>query len=238
MSVADARSLPGVRGAWICLLLSSVCLLGAVALTVAVAAGVTDPTDLVIDTAIHDAVRGHPLLLDLSRILRITGGPVFVTIVSTSVVVLLLVTRRWGWAAYLAATALGGALISESVKTLIARERPVWPDPYSLAAGFSYPSGHSLAGITNWVVYGVIVLFLVPRSWVRVVAVALMLWGVAMAPSRLVLGVHWPADVVGGWLFGFGWVLAVSAVGLAVVIRSRAARAVGPDAPSPSRTAG
>ena len=69
--------------------------------------GVTDPTDLVIDTAIHDAARGHPLLLDLSRILRITGGPVFVTIVSTSVVVLLLVTRRWGWAAYLAATALG-----------------------------------------------------------------------------------------------------------------------------------
>ncbi|MFN8127032.1 MAG: phosphatase PAP2 family protein [Candidatus Nanopelagicales bacterium] len=232
---ADVRSLPGRRGAVVCLVLGAVLLGAAALLTVAVLRGATDATDLSLDTAIHEAVRGQWWLLDLCRVLRLTGGPAFLTVLSTVLVILLAVTRRWGWAAYLAATALGGVIISEWLKATVARPRPVWADPYSVADGFSYPSGHALAGITNWVVYGVIVLFLVPGRAGRVVAVVLMVWGVAMAPSRLVLGVHWPADVVGGWLFGFGWVLVVSGVGLLLVNR-RAGRSVVPGEPLPTRT--
>lgn len=149
------------------------------------------------------------------------------TAVTSLAVVGLLATRRAGPAAYLTATAVGGAVLSEVLKDVVARPRPVWVDPLWSAEGFSFPSGHSLAGITNWVVYGVLALYLIAGRRGVILAAALITWGVLMAPSRLVLGVHWPSDVVAGWLLGFGWVAAVSAVAL-LVIRRREAAPVAP----------
>ena len=182
-------------------------------------------SDLAIDTWIHGVAVTAPGLVVVAEVLNWTGSPVFLTPLTTAVVIGLLVTRRVGWAGYLAATALGGVVLSEVIKSSVARPRPTWPDPLWVEDGFSFTSGHSLAGITNWLVYGVIVLFCVPGSRGRVAAGVLMAWGLLMAPSRLVLGVHWPADVVGGWMVGLGWVLAVSAVAVVLVSRRAGARA-------------
>jgi len=82
-----------------------------------------------------------------------------------------------------------------------------------------------MAGITNWVGYGVIALMLLPGVRGRVAAAGLVTWGLLMAPSRLVLGVHWPADVVAGWLLGAAWVLTVSVVAVMLVTRQEGSRA-------------
>lgn len=223
----SGRRLPGRTGVCLMAGLSVLCFV-----TVACLAMVVNrqwPTlmasDLSIDTAVHQIVRGAAPVIDVALVLQLTGSPVFLTTLTTCVVVVLLARRRPGYAVYLATTALGGVVLSESFKDLIARQRPVWPDPLSSAAGYSFPSGHSLAGVTNWVVYGVIVLMLIPGAKGRVFATILMTWGLLMAPSRVALGVHWPSDVIGGWLLGFGWVLAVSAAAVVLVTHREAARA-------------
>jgi undecaprenyl-diphosphatase len=77
-------------------------------------------------------------------------------------------------------------------------------------AGKSFPSGHSL---TSFVALGLLLIML----WSRLtpgpragLAAACALVVAAVGVSRLMLGVHYPTDVLGGWLFGLGWLLAVT----------------------------
>ncbi len=198
---------------------AALCLAAAGALTAMVLSGVPLGVDELLAQPVHEWAHGSLAAVPVAELLRWTGSPLLLTPLTLGVVVVLVLRGRGGYGAYLAATAIGGVVISETVKRLVARPRPVWPDPLDTASNWSYPSGHSLAGITNWVVYGVIALLLVPGRGGRVLAVGCILWGLLMAPSRVVLGVHWPTDVVAGWLFGFGWVAAVSAVAVSLVGR-------------------
>jgi membrane-associated phospholipid phosphatase len=53
----------------------------------------------------------------------------------------------------------------------------------------------------------VLALALAPRGWRRPAAVAAILLSILIGASRVMLGVHWPSDVVGGWSFGLLWVM-------------------------------
>ena len=112
--------------------------------------------------------------------------------------------RRWADAAFLAA-ALMASVINLGLKELAARPRP---DP-SLAlvgeAGYSFPSGHAVFAATF---FGALIVlaerscFLAARPGLRrsaQAALALLILGVGA--SRLYLGVHWPGDVVGAFIF-------------------------------------
>ncbi|MFJ8822581.1 phosphatase PAP2 family protein [Streptomyces sp. NPDC102467] len=106
-------------------------------------------------------------------------------------------------AAWLLVTCALGSLVQQGLKAVVDRPRPVWPDPVDSAHFAAFPSGHAM---TATVVCG-LVLWLLRRRGAGPV-----LWGAALAVSvvsvlgvgvtRLWLGVHWPSDVLGGWLLG------------------------------------
>jgi membrane-associated phospholipid phosphatase len=106
-----------------------------------------------------------------------------------------------------------GASIDTPLKELIARTRPVFPDPVATAPGYSFPSGHAL----NTMVVGAGAVALGWRAtrgrpWLRTAllggAAALV---VLTGFDRVGLGVHYVSDVVGGWLIGLAVVLASTA---------------------------
>jgi undecaprenyl-diphosphatase len=78
----------------------------------------------------------------------------------------------------------------------------------------SYPSGHSATAIVFFVplVALVLVSHVVPQAASLPIACALVLCVFGIPWSRLVLGAHYPTDVLGGLLFGAGWLAASLAV--------------------------
>ncbi|OKI09223.1 hypothetical protein A6A06_00410 [Streptomyces sp. CB02923] len=109
-----------------------------------------------------------------------------------------------------AAVALGVLLLGQAVRyglmELIARPRPSAADWAGRATGHSFPSGHSttsllVAGILAWAV-----LTRVPRRPARYLVCGLAgVWAASVGLTRIHLGVHWPGDVLAGWLLAAAW---------------------------------
>ncbi|WP_078623998.1 phosphatase PAP2 family protein [Streptomyces monomycini] len=109
-----------------------------------------------------------------------------------------------------AATALTVLLLGQAVRyglmEPISRPRPSEADWAARATGHSFPSGHSttsllVAGILAWAV-----LTRARRTPTRRLACALLgIWAAAVGATRVYLGVHWPGDVLAGWLLAAAW---------------------------------
>ncbi len=157
-------------------------------------------TDQAIDTAIHSWALDNAWAVRAAEVLQTIGSfrvSFWVTAVTT---VLLLIARRWWPALTLVVLAAVAPLITDWIKPVVGRARPVWEQNLGSEVTLSYPSGHATAGIAVYAAAGVALASLLrDENLGAVVATAGILLGVAIGLSRLVLGVHWPSDVVGGW---------------------------------------
>lgn len=147
------------------------------------------------------------LLLGLAQVVSWLGDEQRTVPLVAFVAMSLLLARRRLWAGYLVVVTLGGVAVSSMVKQAVGRPRPalvVQPVGEEL---LSFPSGHTFAGITVWGSLAVIALVVLPPRLRVGVAIAAATVGLLQGPSRLVLGRHWPTDVVGSWLIAGAWIL-------------------------------
>jgi undecaprenyl-diphosphatase len=112
----------------------------------------------------------------------------------------LLVVRRWSAAVLLAAVAVGTSVLSSGVKAWVGRARPTVPHPVAHASGASFPSGHALTAAATALLAVVLLRPLGQAVWRPVAAAFAVVAALAVSFSRLVLGVHYLSDVLGGWL--------------------------------------
>jgi undecaprenyl-diphosphatase len=99
---------------------------------------------------------------------------------------------------------LSGRLLEELLKDLIERARPDPAGRLDAVASWSFPSAHAANSTIAWL--GLALIAAPPRYRPASVAAALAL-ALLVGLTRLVLAVHWPSDVVGGWAFGGAWTL-------------------------------
>ncbi|MER6917194.1 phosphatase PAP2 family protein [Streptomyces sp. NPDC000594] len=111
-------------------------------------------------------------------------------------------------AVWFAVGATTGTLLQQVLKAAVDRPRPSWPDPVDSARLAAFPSGHAMTAtvVCGLLVWVAAVLGTSRRlmRWVTAVAVVSV---VGVGLTRLYLGVHWPTDVLAGWLMGSFWVL-------------------------------
>ena len=118
---------------------------------------------------------------------------------------LYLAFRRRRRAALLLITVFGGRMLVELQKLIFAEPRPNIVRHLASETSMGFPSAHA----ANSAITFLAIALLVPasRRWRGVSIAAAAILAVLIGLSRIVLGVHWPSDVVGGWAFGLLWIL-------------------------------
>lgn len=149
--------------------------------------------------------RDQPDIALAARIVTELGGwrvLVPVTFIGAAV---LLWRRDWRGALLLVLLTASGRLAVELTKNWIGRVRPDANDHLVAVQSFSFPSGHAANSTLVWLGLAL----LLPRTeGGRTCAVWGAVWlALAIGTSRVVLGVHWPSDVIAGWAFGLFWAL-------------------------------
>ena len=101
-------------------------------------------------------------------------------------------------------TMMVGWNIGLLAKALVGRARPVVEDPISHSPGFSFPSGHAfnVAVVTTVVVF-LLWPLLAPVGH-RVAIVLAVVFSLVVGLDRIFLGVHFPSDVLAGYVLGVG----------------------------------
>jgi membrane-associated phospholipid phosphatase len=110
--------------------------------------------------------------------------------------------RRRDLAITVAVTTVGNYVIGMALELACERPRPSLWIARGEYTGSSFPSGHVMA-VTS--VIGVIAVLVYEERGAISPLVAWVMLLMATCYSRLYLGVHWPADVVGGLLAGGTW---------------------------------
>jgi undecaprenyl-diphosphatase len=196
----------------------TLCACGFIGVAIGVKSGVTRDIDEKLLRAARDPADpartlGPSWLEEVARDLTAIGGIAALSLVTAAVSGYLLISRAHGALALLLAATSGGLLLSALLKERFERPRPQVVPHLSLVMTSSFPSGHALNAAVVYLTLGSMLAGLSRELRLKVyffcVAVILtFLVGV----SRVFMGVHYPTDVLAGWLAGLAWSLSCGLV--------------------------
>lgn len=127
-----------------------------------------------------------------------------------AIAVLLFYRGHHRWKLSLQATLVlaSAYLLNIAIKHLISRPRPLEDLRLVPAHSYSFPSGHSMSAIAF---YGFIIYLTykyVPNTFLKILLIffqVLLILGIGL--SRIYLGVHYPSDVLAGFIAGLVWLI-------------------------------
>lgn len=155
----------------------------------------------------HPGTPAGPLWLRLAMLdITSLGSGTLLTLFTLMATGLLLIRRAFGTALLLVlATASGGTLVA-LLKDRFARPRPALVDHLVQVHSASFPSGHAANSALVFLTIAALVARIETRRRERLYTIAAaLLLTMLVGVSRVYLGVHWPSDVLAGWMLGAGW---------------------------------
>jgi undecaprenyl-diphosphatase len=187
---------------------------GFIALADAVVDGQTQMFDARVVAALRsaerpDLPRGPQWLVEVGRDLTALGGIVVLALTTMGVALYLWLQRKRALMGWMLLAVVSGVIASTLLKQAFARGRPPTGSELTWVFTSSFPSGHSMLSAVVYLTLGAMLAHSEPRRRIKVffVLVAMLLAGLVGA-SRVYLGVHYPTDVLGGWVAGSAWALA------------------------------
>lgn len=142
----------------------------------------------------------------LMRQLTDLGSASVMLLLSALVAGYLLLRRQWLHAVQILVATGGGAGLGWVAKHLIQRPRPTVVPMLGEVHSWSFPSGHATMSAVVYLTLGILVARYSHTRLQKVyVMSAAILLPLVIGLSRLVMGVHFPTDVLAGWMLGLSW---------------------------------
>lgn len=157
--------------------------------------------DVVVLDFIHDST--NPVLLYIMKFISFIGSETFLFPAIGIVIIYTFIKKKHYISKVLLANTLGSWILNYILKWVFQRTRPF---DYALVkqGGLSYPSGHSMVTMSMYLA----IAYLLSRNVhepvkkrnVYIIASTII---ILMGISRMYLGVHWPTDIIGGYIMGY-----------------------------------
>ena len=175
--------------------------------------------------ALEDWADDSGALVDVLRVIEVGFGTIGMAIL-TVVLAGALFLRRQRWAALVAVVVMTvTSLATTGLKRWLGRDRPDWQDTFDLHSNFSFPSGHASSVAAYACLLVMLLVLFVRRANLRRLGITLVVvWWLLVCVDRVMLGRHFPTDVIGGTLLAVFVFLATVAL-IDPRPRSTAARA-------------
>jgi membrane-associated phospholipid phosphatase len=152
------------------------------------------------------------------------GSFKIVSFAIAAIALLLFFRKRWRSLVYLLVTVSGSAIINRTAKLLMHRVRPdLWTSP-TPELDYAFPSGHAMTSMT---LVAALVILTWGSVWCWLVLILGSAFVVAIAWTRLYLGVHFPSDILAGWMVSLAW-----AIGVGLLVKPYLTSAIGMEKPS------
>jgi len=140
--------------------------------------------------------------LDLTAL----GGITVIGLVVCAVAGFLCLQARCRTALVVLLTTISGEMVGTAMKHLFVRPRPTVVPHLREVLSSSFPSGHAMDSAIVYLTLGAILMRLAERRITKLYCLAMaLLLTLLVGVSRVYLGVHYPSDVIGGWILGAIW---------------------------------
>ncbi len=179
----------------------------------------------VVDHKIAAWFHGHLTrpFIDVMLALSDVGSPFWIAGITSIVVLILILRKRWYGLLAIVLTVPGGMLVHHLIQIIVHRHRPFRHSEFLDLGGYSFPSGHTMAAT---LLYGLLAVFaiLLWKGWYwRMLAILGAVSAIGLVGfSRIALGAHYLTDVLGAIVGGASWLILC----LLVVERTRRGRLV------------
>jgi undecaprenyl-diphosphatase len=151
---------------------------------------------------------GPPSVQDAARDITALGGVVMVGLLTVITSGFLALDGKRHMALFVFGSLVSGFIASTILKDLFVRPRPDLVPRSAYSSGASFPSGHSMMSAITYLTLGALLARSQERKRLKAyffLVAALLTFMVGV--SRVYLGVHWPTDVLAGWVAGAVWAL-------------------------------
>ena len=139
--------------------------------------------------------------------LTVIGNTSTLTIATIILFIGLLITKRFAYAFFSAGLMICANGYNWITKHAVERHRPL-VHHLVFADGYSFPSGHSVGSATFFGILIVLTILLVKnKTWRTILIIIWSIFPLFIGYTRIFCHVHYPSDVIGGWLEGTTFVL-------------------------------
>lgn len=157
----------------------------------------------------HNDPLGPSWLEEMGRDATALGGTGIVGLVTTVTCLYLALARRWATLSLILLVVVGSLIFNQLLKLGFNRPRPDLV-PHGMAVyNASFPSGHAMISASVYLTLGTLLARLQKRGdqAILIMGTAILVT-VLVGISRVYLAVHWPSDVLAGWVAGSIWATA------------------------------